>query len=121
MRFSERPRFSDITEDGTYWVGLTGNLTKESLTTGYMVGVKALNPVEGDNSDIIPPLTLVGRWTNYLEDVPNGPGEFDYDTVNVVYWDKVEVIDNLLDAGNIARQRGELAIWDNLNNTEIRV
>lgn len=109
-------KFSDVLEDGTYMVDAHGDLHRMEYDTGYMVGVHPitvkqdghavfLNRVDGD--DEIPKLTLVGRWTDESD--------------GFVYWDEVEVIDNLLDAGNIARSRGELAIWDNLNNKEIRV
>lgn len=98
-------RFSDIHEDGTYMVDAHGDLHHMEYSTGYMVGIREIQPeeIQGD----IPKLTLVGKWT-------------DARTFRT-YWDEVEVIDNLLDAGNIARQRGELAIWDNFNGKEIRV
>jgi len=104
-------RFSDVTEDGTYMVDAHGDLHRMEYTSGYTVAIRPVTPypVEGERSDIITPLRVVGRWTD--TSTPDKD----------VYWDVVEVIDNLLGAGNIARQRGELAIWDNLNNKEIRV
>jgi len=100
-------KISEVTEDGTYMVDASGDLHRMEYSTGYMVGVKPLDYKVMFGGDV-PKLTLIGRWTD-TED-----GRF-------VYWDEVELVDNLLDAGNIARARGELAIWDNLNNCEVRV
>lgn len=104
-------RFSEIQEDGTYLVDASGDLHTMSYTDGYMVGVLELSPVEGERSDIITPGTLVGRWTDRAND-----GGHDS-----VYWDRVEYVDRLEVAEFRARQRGELAIWDNAAGKEIRV
>lgn len=106
----------DITQDGTFLLSeVDGKAYPVELHSGYMVGVKSLNGTDEA------PTGLFGRWTNYLEDVPNGPGEFDYDTVDVVYWDEVELVNDKSEAIALAEMYGELAIWDNANNEEIRV
>lgn len=106
-------KFSEVTEDGTYLVDASGTLHRMEYTSGYMVGVKAIGVDTGSAWGFdgeMQKLTLIGRWTDQVTE-----------GYSVVYWDEVEVIDNLLDAGNIARERGELAIWDNFNGCEIRV
>lgn len=100
-------RFSDVTEDGTYMVDAHGDLHRMEYSTGYMVGVKSISWNFIRVVEEIPKLTLVGRWTD--------------ESSGIVYWDKVELVTNLLKAGNKARKRGELAIWDNFNGKEIRV
>lgn len=90
------------TQDGTYRVDALGFPILIRVTHGYIVAKRAL-----DHQTPFIPGQLVGRW----EDTETG----------TLYWDEVEVIESRLDAGNIARQRGELAVWDNLNNCEMRV
>lgn len=98
-----RPAFTD----GTYSTnqdGFASPVNTEALR-GYIVAVRSLNGVP--TTDDVPRDSLIGKWT---------------DTVTgVVYWDEVELIDDLLTAGNVARRRGEIAIWDCLNNREFRV
>lgn len=111
-------KFSDVTKDGTYMVDAHGTLHTMQYDTGYMVGVRPID-FEATFDKEIPKFTVVGRWTDRREGFDWNSG---YEIAeNVVYWDEVELIDNLLDAGNIARSRGELAIWDNFNGKEIRV
>jgi len=110
-------RFSDVTEDGTYLVDAHGDLHRMKYDTGYMVGVKPLTPDTFEEE--LPKLTLVGRWTDHKSG-------FDWDSgydvnENVIYWDEVQLIEGLTAALDVARERGELAVWDNLNNNEIRV
>lgn len=105
-------RFSDIVVDGTYLVDASGTLHRMNYTSGYTVAVKPIGlSFDSASTDYVgrdvPKLTLVSRWTHPVS--------------GNVYWDEVEVIDSLLEAGNVARQRGELAIWDNLNNSEFFV
>lgn len=101
-------QYSDITEDGTYMVDASGTLHRMEYSTGYMVAKQSvlIYPLDSLHTEI-PKLTVLGRWTDFED--------------GSIYWDEVELIDNLLDAGNTARERGELAIWDNLNGKEIRV
>lgn len=102
-------RFSDITEDGTYMLDAHGDLHRMNYTSGYTVAKLALWSDKPSNPFTLemPKLALLGKWTHPVS--------------GVIYWDEVEVIDSLLEAGNVARQRGELAIWDNLNNREVFV
>lgn len=101
-------QFSDVTEDGTYLVDASGDLHRMEYASGYMVAEMSvlIYPLDSLHTEI-PKLTVLGRWTDFED--------------GLIYWDEVELIDNLLNAGNIARARGELAIWDNLNNCEVRV
>lgn len=98
-------------EDGTYKVTDTG-LELVTLTHGYTV---AIRPVDNSGATEYPTGTLLGKWTDKRDD-----SDYLFET-ETVYWDEVEVIESRLDAGNIARARGELAVWDNLNNCEMRV
>lgn len=99
--------FSDITEDGTYFLDSEANVHRMSIRRGYTV---AIRPIDVDGAIEVTNLntgTIFGKWTHPVS--------------GIVYWDEVEVIDSLLEAGNVARQRGELAIWDNFNNREFFV
>lgn len=98
-------RFSDITTDGTYMLDADDTLHRMEYRSGYTVAKAPINDVQPEEE--LPVLRLFGKWT--------------HPTSGVVYWDEVEVIDSLLEAGNKARQRGELAVWDNLNNREFFV
>ena len=102
-------RFSEITEDGTYMLDAHGDLHRMNYTSGYTVAVKpiAVLPSGFYVGYDIPELVVIGKWTHPVS--------------GLVYWDEVEVIESLLEAGNVARQRNELAIWDNLNNREFFV
>lgn len=104
-------RFSDITEDGTYTVNPDGSVERVNLTSGYTVAVEAISALllteESELPTYLPANLFFGKWTHPVS--------------GVVYWDVVQVIESLLEAGNVARQRGELAIWDNLNNKEFFV
>jgi hypothetical protein len=88
-------------EDGTYRVGYYNQLIPVTLSHGYIVAIKSTD------SKVYPENTLIGKWT-------------DMDT-GIVYWDEVELIEDLLTAANVARQRGEIAISDCFNNCEFRV
>jgi hypothetical protein len=103
----------NIKEDGTYLLSRDGKVYPVELKSGYVVGVKSLA-----NDDLVPN-GLFGRWTDHKEG-------FDWNTGyeindNVIYWDEVELIDNVIDALFAAKSRGELAIWDNANQCEVRV
>lgn len=102
--------FSDISEDGTYLVDASGDLHTMTYTDGYMVGVRSLAvliPGSGMDNGPIPAVTLVGRW----EDTESG----------ITYWDQVEYIEDKMEALELAQMYGEIAIWDNANNEEIRI
>jgi hypothetical protein len=90
-----------IIADGTYRVESIGFSTPE-LTSGYVV---ATRPIKRE-ADIPTEGTLFGRWT---------------DEDGTVYWDEVEVFADETEALLMAANRGELAIWDLANETEIRV
>lgn len=90
-----------ITEDGTYRVENIGFSTVE-LTEGYVVAVR---PIQRE-ADIPTTGTIFGRWT---------------DTDGMVYWDEVEVIDNVWYALHAAYLRNEKAIWDLAEDRELRV
>lgn len=90
-----------IIQDGTYRVENIGYSTP-TLADGYVVGVRPIKR-EAD----VPTLgTLFGRWTA---------------SDGTVYWDEVEVIDELHEALKAASTRGELAIWDLAMGVEIPV
>jgi hypothetical protein len=96
--------FDSITQDGTFIADTFGNILNiaASLTTGFVVAIK---PVE-DEAEVTPG-TIFGRW----EDSATGR----------VFWDLVEVVDNIGDALLTASNRGELAIWDLAKSEEIRI
>lgn len=104
-------RFADITEDGTYRVNTDNSVERVNLTSGYTVAVEPISELmlteENEMPTDLPANLFFGKWTHPVS--------------GVVYWDVVENITSLWVAGNVARERGELAIWDNLNNREFFV
>lgn len=107
-------KLSEITADGTYLVSeRDGKPYPVELHTGYMVGVGSL-----DQNGDCPTDSLFGRWTNTDEVVMGDSG---YEHADVVYWDRVECIDDRTEALALAEMYGELAIWDNAAGAEIRV
>lgn len=91
-----------IIADGTYRIENIGFSTPE-LTTGYVV---AIRPIQHE-ADIVTEGALFGRWTD--------------ETDGKVYWDEVEVFQDVTEALLVAANRGELAIWDLAEKVEIRV
>lgn len=91
-----------IIADGTYRTESIGFSTPE-LTTGYVV---ATRPIKRE-ADIPNEGTLFGRWTD------EATGE--------VFWDEVEIFQDVVEALLIAANRGERAIWDLGEKVEIRV
>lgn len=96
--------FDTITQDGTYTLTAEGTVTDAlaGVLEGFVVATGAL-----ENESDVKPGDTFGRW----EDTDTG----------VIYWDRVEVIDNIGDALIEAGNRGEKAIWDVANSQEIRV
>ena len=88
-----------IIEDGTYRVENIG-YSAPVLTIGYVV---ATRPIKRE-ADLPTTGELFGRWT-----AADG----------TVYWDAVEVIDDLHTALTLAAQRGEQAVWDIAAGVEI--
>jgi len=87
-----------------------GQVNRVSYRSGYTVSKETLVILTGSAYDSVPSMPVgvaVGRWTHPVS--------------GLIYWDEVEVIESLLEAGNVARERGELAIWDNFNNREFFV
>jgi hypothetical protein len=93
-------------KDGTYLIQPDGQVIDyaERWSYGYIVGVQDLSYLGG--SAFITP-GLVGVWT----DTDDGR----------VYVDRVKHVDALSDALDLAREHGELAIWDLREEKEIRL
>lgn len=96
--------FDNITTDGTFTLTESGEVRNalEGVMGGFVVAIGALESPE----DVKPGDTF-GRW----EDTETGR----------VFWDRVQVLDNIGDALVSAEAIGELAIWDVANSKEIRL
>ena len=88
-------------QDGTYLKLSKDNLVKIETNQGYWVAI-----TEAD-LDSVYTGHLVGVWT---------------DTKTSRVWvDVVEYRESLGDAVELARANNQIAIWDNLNNREVRL
>ena len=96
--------------------GGTVSTTSDILPrTGYLVGIAGLGAVL-PSADV----DVISTWVaSHLES--NHVGIWSDSTTGTTYLDVVEVIADRSDAEALARSTGEIAIWDLVNQVEVRV
>lgn len=92
--------------------GTTIDRYGDSPDEGYVVGVEGIKD----------PKTLddIREWVTKLEGTPYYFGSWRDSETGSVFYDAVEIYEDLQDALRAATERGELAIWDLTHAKEIR-
>lgn len=94
--------------------GTTVDRYNESApTTGYVVGVTGIKDPEGYDA--------VERWVASFDHTQYYYGSWRDSETGSVFYDVVEIFDDLQEALLTAHGRNEIAIWDLANAREIRV